>query len=269
MFNTIKQTINKSILIISRQCHHHGHKVLVSGNNIYYEKHGTGHHHVLLLPGALGSTKTDFPDQIQGLNRDKFTLIAWDPPGYGQSRPPERDFDNFYRKDVFHVGKLMEQIGIDKYSVLGWSDGGITGMILAAQRPQNVKKLVIWGSNAYINDEDRRLILSVRDTNKWSQKARQGYEDVYGKEYFEQFWHRFVDEYVKINDICKDDLANIQCPTFILNGDLDPMVSKEHFDYLAQRIKNVRLHRFPQGRHNIHLRYAQEFNKLVEGFLNE
>lgn len=34
--------------------------------------------------------------------------------------------------------------------MLGWSDGGITGMIVAAKYPDVVNKLVIWGCNAYI-----------------------------------------------------------------------------------------------------------------------
>ena len=28
------------------------------------------------------------------LDHNKFTIVAWDPPGYGKSRPPDRDFSN-------------------------------------------------------------------------------------------------------------------------------------------------------------------------------
>ena len=30
-----------------------------------------------------------------------------------------------------------------------------------------------------------------------------------------------------------------------------------------------RLHRFPDGKHNLHLKYKEEFNKMVEKFLLE
>ena len=30
-----------------------------------------------------------------------------------------------------------------------------------------------------------------------------------------------------------------------------------------------RLHRFPDGKHNLHLKYKEEFNKMVEEFLLE
>ncbi len=38
--------------------------------------------------------------------------------------------------------------------MLGWSDGGITGLILAAKHPHVVDKLVVWGANAFVLEED-------------------------------------------------------------------------------------------------------------------
>lgn len=63
------------------------------------------------MPGALGSIWTDFTPQIKGLNKDLFTLIAWDPPGYGKSIPPNREFPvNFYEKDADTALFLMRVI---------------------------------------------------------------------------------------------------------------------------------------------------------------
>lgn len=62
---------------------------------------GEGPHKVLCLPGALGSIWTDFKPQIEGFDKQKFTVVAWDPPGYGKSRPPEKEFQtDFYEKDA-------------------------------------------------------------------------------------------------------------------------------------------------------------------------
>lgn len=44
----------------------------------------------------------------------------------------------------------LQALQLPKFSVLGWSDGGITGMILAAKYPDAVNKLVIWGANSFI-----------------------------------------------------------------------------------------------------------------------
>ncbi|CAG2159277.1 unnamed protein product [Oppiella nova] len=244
-----------------------GQKVSVDGLNIHYERVGTGKHTVLLLPGALGSTRTDFTPQLEGMDRKRFTLIAWDPPGYGFSRPPERDFNDFYRKDAKIAAQLMRTLGEDKYSLVGWSDGGITSLIIAAANPLNVQKLVVFGANAYISAEDKRLIREIQDLNKWHPKARQVYADVYGADTFAKLWESFVEYYCKMDDICRDDLKAIKQSTLILHGDLDPLVAKEHPKYLLDNISDSTIHRFPKGRHNIHHKYSEEFNKIVEKFL--
>ena len=53
-------------------------RVTVDDASIYYEKRGTGDHVVLLLPGAMGTTTTDFLAQYKGMDLTKFTLICWD-----------------------------------------------------------------------------------------------------------------------------------------------------------------------------------------------
>ena len=42
---------------------------------------------------------------------------------------------------------LMDQLGIDSAYVLGWSDGGIDGIILALKYPSKVKMLAVSGAN--------------------------------------------------------------------------------------------------------------------------
>ena len=81
---------------------------MIDGQPLHYQRAGHGQHVLLLLPGALGSGQTDFLPQLTGLNPEIFTIIAWDPPGYGHSRPPDRDFNDFYRKDAFMAAKLMK-----------------------------------------------------------------------------------------------------------------------------------------------------------------
>lgn len=61
------------------------------------------------MPGALGSIWTDFKAQIEGFDKDKFTIIVWDPPGYGKSRPPLRDFPaNLYERDAQYAFEFMK-----------------------------------------------------------------------------------------------------------------------------------------------------------------
>lgn len=137
-------------------------KVLVRGSNLNYVKAGAedGNRALLLMPGALGSGITDFKPQISALPKllPNYTIIAWDPPGYGKSIPPSRQFTkDFFAKDADFAADLMKTVGFNVFSILGWSDGGITGMILAAKYPDVVDKLVIWGSNSYIIEKELKI----------------------------------------------------------------------------------------------------------------
>ncbi|XP_053605739.1 valacyclovir hydrolase-like isoform X2 [Plodia interpunctella] len=247
-------------------------KIKIRDYNINYLKVGNGPHNVLCLPGALGTIWTDFQPQVEGFDREKFTLIVWDPPGYGKSRPPDKKFnENFYEIDADYAAEFMKELQIPKYSLLGWSDGGNTGMILAAKHQAAVQKLVVWGSNSFILPNDLDLCKSVKDVSKWSKKMREPMEQIYG-DHFPQYWADWTDGLIilyeaKDGNICSDILKDIKCPTLILYGEKDPMVDPVHASHLHTHIQGSRLHLYPEGKHNIHLKYAADFNKRVQEFL--
>nr|XP_046247567.1 valacyclovir hydrolase isoform X2 [Scatophagus argus] len=247
----------------------------VNGVDLYYEQVGRGKHGVLLLPGALGSTRTDFGPQLKSLNKERFTVVGWDPRGYGQSRPPGRDFPpDFFERDAKDAVDLMKALGFGRFSLLGWSDGGITALIAAAKNPDLIRKMVVWGSNAFVSQHDLQLYDAVRDVSKWSARMRQPMEEMYGAEVFAKTWEAWVDGIAQFakraeGSICMELLPLISCPTLIVHGEKDPMVPSIHPQCLLKHIKGSKLHLMPEGKHNLHLRFADEFNKLVEDFLED
>lgn len=52
---------------------------------------------------------------------------------------------------------LPQTLKFKKISLLGWSDGGITALIAAAKYPSYIHKIVIWGANAYVTEEDEMI----------------------------------------------------------------------------------------------------------------
>ncbi|XP_006004493.1 valacyclovir hydrolase isoform X2 [Latimeria chalumnae] len=245
----------------------------VNGVHLHYQQTGNGDHAVLLLPGALGSGQTDFGPQLKSMNKEHFTIIAWDPRGYGHSIPPHRDYPpEFFHRDAKDAVDLMQALNFKKFSLLGWSDGGMTGIIAAAKYPSLIHKLVIWGANAFVHDEDLKLYNAVRDVASWSERMRKPMEELYGAEYFAKTWAAWVEgisRFAKNPDgsICRDLVSSVSCPTLIIHGQKDVMVPHFHPEFLHSHIKDSRLHLMPNGKHNLHLRFAEEFNKLVEDFL--
>ncbi|XP_025411962.1 valacyclovir hydrolase [Sipha flava] len=248
-------------------------KIKVNDIEINYLKVGSGPKVLLLLPGALGSIFTDFKPQIETLNRDKYTIVVWDPPGYGHSRPPDRDFSpGFFYRDANYAISLMKELQFNKYSLLGWSDGGITALIAASKAVNHVEKLVVWGSNAYVTEKDLELYEKIRDIQKWSPRMRQPFIELYGEKYFSETWSAWVDSFQTIlnknkGDICREELSKINAPTLILHGAQDSLVPMEHPVYLHKNLKYASIKVFPDAKHNVHLKYPEGFNSAVDEFL--
>jgi len=246
--------------------------VTVESKRIHFVRRGDGPHPLLFMPGALGTAMSDFAPQINGFSESDFTIIGWDPPGYGKSQPPARDFKNFFQEDAEMAVKMMNNLGFNKFSLLGWSDGGITALIAAARSEESIGKLVVWGANAYIAKSDMEMIEAVADVSKWSDRMRKPMEDIYGSS-FPTLWTSWCDAYKEYydngGDICKDDLAKIKAPTLVIHGMKDAMVAEEHIHFLHENIPSSKQVIWPEGKHNLHLKYREEFNQLVQQFLLE
>lgn len=112
----------------------------------------------------------------------------------------------------------------------------------------------------------------IRDVSNWSAKMAQPLIELYGRERLQTLLNDWCDGFQRLGrendgEICSDDLKRIECRTLIVHGAKDPMIDAEHVPHLRKHIKNNEFFEFPDGKHNIHLRYADEFNKLISGFL--
>lgn len=104
--------------------------------------------------------------------------------------------------------------------------------------------MVAFAANAYFEEEDIEMILKIKNVQDWSPRMRAPMEAIYGVDYFPQLWTEWVDAMVRIanatpdRDICRDELSQIQCPTLLIHGAKDAMVSSEHPEMLRSRIKD-------------------------------
>nr|XP_002126774.1 valacyclovir hydrolase-like [Ciona intestinalis] len=252
-------------------------KLCVNGVELFYQKHGTGDHVVLLLPGGLGFGQLHFTPQIQGFDKKKFTLISWDPRGYGQSRPPKRVFPkDFYYIDADDAIALMEKLGYTSYSILGWSDGAIVACIIAAKQPNRIRRIVMWGGNAMCPPE----MLQSNDNSSNSACEDPEYSDpsldYYGKEYFTYLTRAWAASFHQMDkdsegniDLCSKCLPKVTAPTFILHGLKDVSVVKIHADHMHKNIAGSRLVLWENGEHSLHLQFPDDFNKIAQQFLLE
>lgn len=90
----------------------------------------------------------------------------------------------------------------------------------------------------------------------------------------QKLWGDWIDGVTNIfkeceGNFCQELLPNITCPTLIIHGEKDPLVPSFHPKYIHKNLKDSVLHLMPEGRHNLHLRFTEEFNKYVTDFCKE
>ena len=246
--------------------------VAIPGLSMHFERAGLGVP-LLLVPGALGTGAGDFPAQIGWFAERGFDVVAPDPRGYGRSRPPERDYPmDFYHRDAADMSALMAALGHARFNVMGWSDGANIAAIMAANDPERVAKLVVFGGQSFLTAEEIAAFNAIREISAWSPRTADAMRSVYG-DALDGLWDRYVDGQVELfeagGNLYRERLARIGCPVFVLHGALDPLVPAFHAEAIHQGIAGSRLHIFPGGKHNIHIRYADAFNSLVHAFLIE
>jgi len=263
-------------------------------------------HPVLCLPGALGTARSDFgPLLDRGLKTNdddgediSFGIVALDPRGLGQSvihtatattfdddehrRPQRGEISrsyplDFYRRDALDAHAVMTQLGFPQFSVLGWSDGAITAVHLASHPDTKsaVRKLVVWGGNAYVTGKDLEAWEAVRDVKQtWSQRMRSDKLACLNVELpeLQRLNDELTDAYGAIyekkgGDLCLRELHDVSCPTLVLHGAKDVICYEEHARYVSRQIANAKLVVFDEGKHNLHLRHADAFSEVVRDFL--
>ena len=66
----------------------------------------------------------------QGALADRFTLVAWDRRGFGQSSAPSD-----LAEEAADVARVAAALGLDRYHLVGLSQGGKVALSHAASRP--------------------------------------------------------------------------------------------------------------------------------------
>jgi len=98
---------------------------------------------VLLLHGGLVSSDY-WAFEVPRLSKTHKVIVV-DSRGHGRSTMTQQSLTcNLMASDVF---ELMNYLEIERSSIIGWSDGGIIGLILAIHHPALVNKLFTYGSN--------------------------------------------------------------------------------------------------------------------------
>jgi len=238
----------------AQKIHENGKYINVNGVNLYYETYGKGE--PLLMIHGNGGSFICFKNQVSTFSKH-FKIILVDCRGRGNSsyqNGKELTFD----LQVEDISLFLDKLNIHKTNILGWSDGGIIGLLLAIKHPEKVNKLVTSGANIFpegvIDFEDIKktaVDLESKNTNHENDLSI----DLNNLD-------------LKYPHLNYSDLKVIKSKTLIIAGDHD-VIKGEHTLKIFESIPNAQLAILSNSTHSALLENSKLFNEIVLHFLTK
>jgi pimeloyl-ACP methyl ester carboxylesterase len=227
-------------------------------------------------------------------------VIALDLPGFGHSPMPAGDISiSGYARLLDH---LLDKLEIDAAAVVGNSMGGFIGAELAIAFPQRVERLVLVSAAGLSTYNEPRTVRAMPTLRRLERITAFSAAWVASKS--DAVAHRRRLREAALNVVVahpsrlpaalaaeqlrgagtpgfmqgleavigydvRERLPQIACPTLIVWGDRDRLISVRDADVFAELIPNSRKVIFEDTGHMAMLERPAAFNGLLEGFLGE
>lgn len=221
---------------------------------LHWEEKGTGEPLVLLH--GNGEDCSYFVRQMEHFSR-KYRVIAVDTRGHGKSPRGTAPFtfDTFARD----LRDFLDQLGLDKVHLLGFSDGGNIALTFALLFPERLHSLILNGADLFPDGVKRRIqIPIILSYHLVSLAARFDSGAIPKRELLALM--------VEQPNIDPADLGAIRVPTLVIAGTRD-MITEKHTRLIHRSIPGSRL-AIVEGDHFIAAKKSRLFNRAVENFLN-
>jgi len=226
----------------------------IRGFQMYYETYGTGE--PLLIIHGNGGSIGDFNFQIPYFEK-KYKIILADSRAHGKS------IDNgdslTYEMMADDLDALLDVLKLDSCYVIGWSDGGINGLLLAMRHPEKVKKLAVTGANLWPDSSaiDPYFLISMERAYDSTALLAKTPKNIRGLKLLHLLVHQ--------PHITTSQLRKIKCPTLVIGGDHD-IILPQHTMLIAENIPKSYLWILPNAGHATPIFNSEAFNKTVYEF---
>jgi pimeloyl-ACP methyl ester carboxylesterase len=233
----------------------------VNGIDIYYEIHGTSGPWIIFLHGGMGSALA-WGNQVPVFAAHNRVLLI-ESRGHGRSGWDGKPI--LYEAMASDVVGVMDALGIAKSDVVGWSDGGIIGLILAIDYPDRVGKIVADGANTDPSGVDNDILAEV-PYNIPSDRDEKIYKMLSPTP---DRWQAFSDA---INQMWATEpqitgkLGQIKAKVLVMAGDHD-LIKRDHTEMIAKSIPGAQLAIIPDAAHFIVWQQPEAFDAAVKAFL--
>jgi len=234
----------------------------IRGFKMYYEQYGKGE--PLLIIHGNGGSINNFLYQIPYFAK-KYHVILADSRAQGKSVDHTDSLS--YEMMTDDLNALLDKLNLKLCYVIGWSDGGINGLLLAIRHPDKVKKLAVTGANLWPDTTavDPFIYHWAMDMNKTMRdsikKMKAPTPEI--KNQLKLLHLLSYEPHITVAQ-----LHTITCPTLVIGGDHDALLP-QHTMLIAQSIPNSYLWIIPNSGHSTPIYKREQFNKIVGDFFSQ
>lgn len=241
-----------------------GHYADVRGIRMYYEVHGSGPVLVLLHGGAGNGEQ--FTKQVPAFEK-RFRVIV--PDLCAQGRTTDRDAPLTYHDMAEDVIALMDHLGVKRFDVMGWSDGGDDGLDIAIHHPDRLRRLVTFGAN-FSPDGLAKDDVAWNDTATvaaFGDGMREGWTKLSPQpEHYAVAMSKIIRLWKTLPRFTPAELGSIKARVLVCAGEHD-LIRPEHTAALARSIPGAKVWIVPGASHSAMQERPDLVNPRVIEFL--
>ena len=251
------------------------------------EHTGEGHSLVLLHAGV--ADRRMWRGQIADLS-DSYHVIAYDRRGFGETTTPDEAFAH-----LEDLGRVLEQQGITKVSLIGCSQGGRIAIDFTLAHPQIVTKLVLIApaisgapTPEVFSTDIQKHIVALEEAEVANDIARVNEIEAHlwldgptspDRRVEGELRELFLDMNgiaLRMPELTQEieplsayeRVADVRVPTLVISGELDFPSIREHGQYLVDRIPSAKGVDIQSTAHLPNFEKPQVVNKLLRDFLS-
>lgn len=235
-----------------------------AGARIWYAAYGSGLP-VILLHGGLGHGG-NWGYQVPALVEDGYLAVVIDSRGHGRSTRDAQPYS--YELMASDVLTVMDTLNLETASLIGWSDGACTALVLAANNPSRAAGVFFFACN--MDPSGTKEIEFGPTLQRCFSRHVTDYKQLSATpDQFDELSEAVGLMQRTQPNYSTSDLAQISVPVVIVHSEHDEFIKREHAEYLARSIPSAEFIFLPDVSHFAPLQRPELFNRVMLAFLGK
>ncbi|WP_298491476.1 alpha/beta hydrolase [uncultured Maritimibacter sp.] len=248
--------------------HTKGRKISIAGAQLHVQTSGNPEGRTMLFLHGGGGSLADFEPLMSDFS--DFNCVHLDSRSHGAST--RGGHAQSYARLADDVEAVIQALNLRRPALIGHSDGGVAALEVAARRQTDIAGIVTIGAHRYVPTRKVRDELCALTPTSWRAQAPEGVR-TYEALNPEPDMDRLLEELVCMwcdetpGAYPGDRTSRIKCPSLILGGEHDHLVSVDETIDLARSIPDAHLGIIPYSTHAMHDEQPERISPFICDFM--